>query len=229
MLFQTVILSGLMASLLNVQVLAQEARSAPSVRSSHENAPRVSAKPARPKRRVKRGHRSVWFVTISYAWWQEPLDLVGGDGSRYGLLATANGPCVGIGWKKIYRRSEFNSQICGFSVSNEVGKTGTMWTSRSNYYQQGVESYGVIGGPGYAWYPRSTKVSFGFQLPIFFRYAQWTLPPRGGYVSIDKSTLITGGIQFGMSYVARRFSFSPKIAYMVNMGAIWQMEVGLQL
>jgi hypothetical protein len=184
----------------------------------------VSSSHAQTKKRKRLDSVSFIFGSVEWLWWQEPLELVGSNGTRLAMVTTANGPCFGGGWKKIKSTSVFSLQGCFFSASNEVGLVGRGTTQ---YYQQGVESYGILFGPGWLWRPSSGNVTLGVQVPGFFRYADWTLPPtQGGSVTYDvaSQTRVSGGLLLEGGWSVHRLNFAQKIGFLYKTGAFWVTE-----
>jgi hypothetical protein len=177
--------------------------------------PAVKSMTAAPRRR--RESVSMIYGSFSWLWWQEPLELSAPSGTKYSMLATANGPCFGGGWRRVKLKTEFNVNACFFSAGNEVGANQTL----IRYYQQGVESYGIVIGPGYLWRPSSGSVSLGFQVPLFARYAQWTIPAEG--YDVLSATRITGGFLLEGTWGGPKFALTQKVGLMYQMGALWSL------
>ncbi|HEX4923058.1 MAG TPA: hypothetical protein VFV50_03195 [Bdellovibrionales bacterium] len=189
---------------------------APAVKSETPAAGTTATKPARRKRESL----SFLYGSFAWLWWQEPLELVGPTGTRYAMVTTANGPCFGAGWRKLLPSWEWGMHGCFFSAGNEVGATVT----NVGYYQQGVESYGIIAGPNVLVRPREGRVGFGVQLPLFFRYAQWTLPPTPGY-EVTNGTRITGGALFEGNWTGGRITLAQKIGVFYGTGTLWALQL----
>lgn len=189
---------------------------------AEEPSPEVPATPTTTAKAPKARRESVssFFGSFSWLWWQEPLELIGPDGTRYAMVTTANGPCFGAGWKRVKASYEVNFQGCFFSAGNEVGAIVT----DIGYYQQGVESYGVMAGPGILYRPSSGSVSFGIQIPGFFRYAQWTIPPQAGY-DVDGPTRITGGALLQANWTSKRITLGQKVGMFYKTGAMWAVQL----
>ncbi len=163
-----------------------------------------------------------WFPSVGYLWWQEPLLLTKPTGEQYVLLATANGPCLGGGWRRIYSKYEFNIQGCGFFGFNEVGSTHQLLT----YYQQEVASYGALLGPGFMWRLQQGVINIGLQAPVIYRYGDWTLPAEG--YTIDSVSKVSGGLLLEAKWVKNKISLSQKIGYLYSMGFLWVLQLNLR-
>jgi hypothetical protein len=174
--------------------------------------------------KTKKKRESLTFIygSFTWLWWQEPLKLVSPSGTQSDMLTTANGPCFGGGWRKVRARSEWNFQGCFFSAANEVGLINQSTSEGLQYYQQGVESFGLVFGPGYLWRPTSGSVAVGFQLPLFLRFAQWTLPD--GW-DVKSAANYSGGLAIQSNWTLKRLTLAQKVGLMYNMGALWALEI----
>ncbi len=170
------------------------------------------------KRRPPPRRSSYLAATLGYIWWQETLDLITPSGTRHTLVGNTNGPCIGLTW--LHRGNEWDYSLNGCVV---VGFTDVSSQRTIDYFQQSVETYGIIVGPGLQFRPDGGKVSLGIQLPLVGKYTSWAVPSSAYKVSSE--TKLTGGALLDASWRLQRYVIHQKVGFVYSLGWTWLVQL----
>ncbi len=131
-------------------------------------------------------YRSSWFVQSSYVSWRDKITIIFPDGTKANIDATGEGSCLGGGWRYENDYWEVNFNGCYAVASMTAGKEN----ANISYFQKGVPSTAIIGGPSFLWKPKSKGAAFGVQLPFVYRSGAYESTPGA---TLEETTIFTYG------------------------------------
>lgn len=167
-------------------------------------------------------YRSNWFLQSSYMSWRDRIAIVFSDGSRAEIESTGEGSCHGGGWRYENDYWEFNFNGCYALASMTVGAEDLGSSAPiNNYFQKGVPSTAIMGGPSFLWKPRSKGASFGVHLPFVYRKGEYESTPGA---TLEETTIFTYGYLLQADWRFEKWGFSTKFGKIQRFSSsVWSL------
>lgn len=170
-------------------------------------------------------YHSNWFVSASYISFRNQLSLQRqGDGLVIPITSTAEGTCLGGGWRYQNAFWEYSINGCFSSASMNVSADAN---SSIAYKQSEVPGLLLMLGPSVLWKPSSGDFSIGINLPFIYNYGGYTVPT--GY-DINNQTLLTYGYFLESNWKLPKWGFFTKLGKAAKFkSTIWVLGISYNL
>lgn len=137
-------------------------------------------------------YRTNWFLQSSYVSWRDRIKIRFSNGSAADLESTGEGTCLGGGWRYENDYYEFNINGCYAVASMTIGAQDLAENNPiSGYFQKGVASTAIMGGPSFLWKPKSKGAAFGVNIPFIYRKGDYEPTPNA---ILDDTQIFTWGL-----------------------------------
>ncbi len=167
-------------------------------------------------------YRNNWFLQSSYMSWRDRIGIVFSDGSRAEIESTGEGSCFGGGWRYENDYWEFNLNGCYAMASMTIGAEDLGNTTPiNNYFQKGVPSTAIMGGPSFLWKPRSKGASFGVHIPFVYRKGDYEPAPTA---TLEDTQIFTYGYLLQADWRFEKLGISTKFGKVQRFSSsVWSL------